>query len=196
MPLKKALELDSSSADAHAALGLVFQAQGETDLADQEYRLALRERPRDARILNNYGSFLYEQGRYKDAYERFTQAAEDSLYPERARVFENLGLTALRLNQVDLGKENLEKSLRLDRNQPRALFELAQLAYQTRDYVPSRSYYQAFSQLSPQDARSLLLGIRLAEVFNDRNTAASYALQLKRLYPNSPEYRQLQSEQK
>lgn len=196
VPLKKALELDSSSADAHAALGLVFQAQGETELADQEYRLALREWPRDARILNNYGSFLYEQGRYKDAYERFTQAAEDSLYPERARVFENLGLTALRLNQVDLGKENLEKSLRLDRNQPRALFELAQLAYQTRDYVPSRSYYQAFSQLSPQDARSLLLGIRLAEVFNDRNTAASYALQLKRLYPNSPEYRQLQSEQK
>lgn len=62
--------------------------------------------------------------------------------------------------------------------------------------MPSRSYYQAFSQLSPQDARSLLLGIRLAEVFNDRNTAASYALQLKRLYPNSPEYRQLQSEQK
>ncbi len=195
VPLKKALSwIVQRRRPCRARTGV--PGPGRNRPADQEYRLALRERPHDARILNNYGSFLYEQGRYKDAYERFTQAAEDSLYPERARVFENLGLTALRLNQVDLGKENLEKSLRLDRNQPRALFELAQLAYQTRDYVPSRSYYQAFSQLSPQDARSLLLGIRLAEVFNDRNTAASYALQLKRLYPNSPEYRQLQSEQK
>jgi len=82
-PLKKALELDDSDPDANAALGLVFQAEMEPELADQYFRKALSSRPNDARILNNYGSFLFEEKRYKEAYERFEQAAADTLYPER-----------------------------------------------------------------------------------------------------------------
>ena len=39
-------------------------------------------------------------------------------------------------------------------------------------------------------ARSLLLGARLAEVFEDRDRAASLGLQLRRLYPASQEYQQ------
>lgn len=58
VPLKKALELDSSDPDANAALALVFQAEMEPELADQHFRKALSSRPDDARILNNYGSFL------------------------------------------------------------------------------------------------------------------------------------------
>ena len=153
-------------------------------------------RRNDSRILNNYGSFLFEQKRYSEAYDRFIEASQDPLYPERSRVFENLGLTALRLNKTELARQYLEKSLRLNSNQPKALLEMAQLSYAAREYVPARGYYEAFSRISPQDARSLLLGIRLAEVFNDRDTAASYTLQLKRLYPASEEYKQLQSEQR
>ena len=62
--------------------------------------------------------------------------------------------------------------------------------------MPARDYYQRYSKMDKdQDARGLLLGIRLANIFEDRDTAASYGLQLKRLYPGSPEYRQYQSEQ-
>ena len=52
--------------------------------------------------------------------------------------------------------------------------------------MPARQYYDLFAQGGGQNARSLLLGIRLAKVFEDRDTAASYGLQLKRLYPGSP----------
>ena len=102
VPLKKALEIDGSDPDANAALGLVFQSEMEPELADEHFRKALSSRPADARILNNYGSFLYEEQRYKEAYERFEQAAADTLYPERSRVFENLGMTAAKLGQRDL----------------------------------------------------------------------------------------------
>ncbi|MDH4611332.1 type IV pilus biogenesis/stability protein PilW [Pseudomonas sp. BN102] len=194
VPLKQALELDPSNADAHAALALVFQTEREPELADQHYRKALSSRS-DSRILNNYGGFLYEQGRYKDAYERFLQAAEDNLYPERSRVFENLGLTALKLNNPALAKQQFDKSLRLERRQPRALLEMAQLSFDEKQYVPARDYYDRFSKISPQNARSLLLGSRLATIFEDRDQAASLGLQLKRLYPGTPEYQQYLSEQ-
>ncbi|MET0125461.1 type IV pilus biogenesis/stability protein PilW [Pseudomonas caspiana] len=195
VPLKKALELDSSDADANAALALVFQVEMEPELADQHFRKALSSSPRDARILNNYGSFLYEQKRYKEAYERFEQAAADNLYPERSRVFENLGMTAVMLGNREVAAEHFTKALRMDRQLPRALLEMAELSYEDRHYVPSRDYYDRFSQLSEQNARSLLLGIRLAKIYEDRNKAASFGLQLKRLYPGTPEYQQYLSEQ-
>ncbi|EPL06316.1 type IV pilus biogenesis/stability protein PilW [Pseudomonas sp. CF161] len=195
VPLKKALELDESDADANAALGLVFQAEMEPELADEHFRKALAARPADARILNNYGSFLFEEKRYKEAYQRFEQAAADTLYPERSRVFENLGMTAKKLGQRELAQQQLEKALRLNRQQPHALLEMAELSFEDRHYVPARDYYDRFSLLSEQNARSLLLGVRLADVFEDRDKAASYGLQLKRLYPGTPEYQQYLSEQ-
>ncbi|MCW8277017.1 type IV pilus biogenesis/stability protein PilW [Pseudomonas sp. PCH199] len=195
VPLKKALDLDNADPDANAALGLVFQAEAEPELADQHFRKALSSRPADARILNNYGSFLFEQKRYKEAYERFEQAATDTLYPERSRVFENLGVTASMLGRRDLAQQQLEKALRLNRQQPRALLEMAELSYEDRHYVPARDYYDRFSLLTEQNARSLLLGVRLAKVFEDRDKAASVGLQLKRLYPGTPEYQQYLSEQ-
>ncbi|AYC35032.1 type IV pilus biogenesis/stability protein PilW [Pseudomonas cavernae] len=196
LPLKKALELDPSSSDAHAALALVFQTEMEPELADEHFREALSQNSKDPRILNNYGSFLYEQGRYQDAMERYLQAAQDNLYPERSRVFENLGMTSLKLNQSQQAESYFERSVRLNKRQPRALLELAELSYQRKEYVPARNFYDSFSQLSEQNARSLLLGTRLASIFEDRDKAASLGLQLKRLYPGTPEYQQYLSEQR
>ncbi|MDH1265093.1 type IV pilus biogenesis/stability protein PilW [Pseudomonas sp. GD03944] len=195
VPLRKALELDSSSADAHVALAMVFQMEMESELADQHFRRALSQRPDDARLLNNYGGFLYEQKRYQEAEERYRQAAKDNLYPERSRVFENLGMTLVMLNKREEAKTYFERSLRLNSRQPRALLEMAVMSYEDKQYVPARNYYDSYSQISAQNARSLLLGTRLATIFDDRDRAASLGLQLKRLYPGTPEYQQYLSEQ-
>ncbi|WPP00837.1 type IV pilus biogenesis/stability protein PilW [Pseudomonas sp. HR96] len=194
-PLRQALDIDGSDPAANAALALVFQVEGENELAEQHFRKALSSSGNDARILNNYGSFLFEQKRYKEAYDMFLKSAADPLYTERSRVFENLGITALALGQRAEAGQYLERSLRLNNKQPRALLEMAELSYEDRQYVPARGYYEGFSQVSEQNARSLLLGIRLAKVFQDKNKAASFGLQLKRLYPGTPEYKQYLSEQ-
>lgn len=196
VPLKKALDMDPSDADTHAALALVFQLEMETELADQHYRKALSLRSNDARLLNNYGSFLFEQKRFAEALERFTAASQDNMYQERSRVFENIGLTLLQLDRRDEAKAAFNRALRLNSRQPKSLLEMAQLLYDEKSYVPAAEYYQSYSALSAQDARSLLLGIRLARVFDDHNRAASLGLQLKRLYPGSTEYSQFLSEQR
>lgn len=189
-PLRSALELDPSNADAHAALALVFQVEMESKLADEHFRKALSQRPADARLLNNYGTFLFEQKRYEEALSRYQKASEDPLYAERSRVFENMGMTSLALGQREQAREYFERSLRLNNQQSRVLLEMAILFYDEREYVPARDYYESFSALAEQNARSLLLGARLAEIFEDRDKAASLGLQLKRLYPRSQEYQQ------
>jgi len=84
--------------------------------------------------------------------------------------------------------------LRLSPNQPQALLELAELARLKGEYAKALGYYERFSELSKHTARSLLLGIRVADQTGDRDKAKSLGLQLKRLYPASPEYQQYLSE--
>ena len=195
-PLVRALALNPRDADAHGALALVFQAQDESPLAAAHYRKALAQRPGDTRLRNNYGSFLYAQGQYREAKQMFRQAAVDTLYPERSRVFENLGLTALKLDRRAQARSHLEKALDLDPRQPRALLEMAELSFEDRHYVPARDFHDRFSQLSEHNARSLLLGSRLARVFDQDTTLAGHGLELQRLYPGTPEYQQYLSEQR
>nr|WP_314481224.1 type IV pilus biogenesis/stability protein PilW [uncultured Pseudomonas sp.] len=195
-PLVKALALDGNDADAHAALALVYQAEGEPSLAEDHFSKALRAQTGITRIRNNYGSFLYAQGRFAEAQQMFRLASADTLYPERARVYENLGLTALRLGQRDQAHAYLQKALQLNQRQPHALLEMAELSYENRHYVPARDYYDRFSRLSGHDARSLLLGSRLARVFDEQEAVAELGQQLQRLYPGTPEYQQYLSEQR
>ncbi len=195
VPLKQALALGAGDAEANAALALVFQQEDEPALAESHFLKALKARPHDSRIRNNYGSFLYAQGQYARAQQMFRQASADTLYPERSRVFENLGLTAIRLGERDQARDYLEKALRLNRQQPRALLEMAEMSYEDRHYVPAREFYDRHSRLSEPSARSLLLGSRLATVFEERTKATELGLQLQRLYPGTPEYQQYLSEQ-
>jgi len=181
--------------DAYIQLGIGYLQQGEASRAKTPLRKALSGR-NDARILNNYGSFLFEQKRYQEAMDRFAKAAEDNLYSGRSHVFQNMGMTALKLGQREQAETYFTRALRLDSRQPRALLELAIMAYEDKQYVPAKRYYDGFSNLSEQNARSLLLGVRLAQIHQDRDQAASLGLQLKRLYPGTPEYQQFLSEQR
>lgn len=194
MPLQKALDIDPNSADAHSALAYAFQNELESELADKHYRKALAQ-GKNTRIQNNYAGFLFEQGMYQEAYKQFEDASADTMYSGRSRVFESMGLTALRLDNKEQALQHFERSLRLNPQQPLALLETGLLLFERQEYVPAQRYYQAYTQLSEHTARSLLLGTRLAKVFQDRNQAASLGLQLKRLYPASPEYKQYQAEQ-
>ena len=56
-PLRKALELDPNSADAHAALALVFQNEMENQLADEHYRKALSGQMTPVSLITTAASF-------------------------------------------------------------------------------------------------------------------------------------------
>ncbi len=193
-PLQAVLKDDPSDHEANEVLALVFQREMEPELADKHFRKALGSK-REARVLNNYGAFLFDQGAYEKAMDIYTEAAGDTMYSGRSWVFESMGNTALKLEQPDKAVHYYERALRLNARQATSLLELGYLSYGRQDFVSARHYYEMFSALGEQNARSLLLGARLARVFDDRDRAATLGLQLKRLYPASVEYKTFQMEQ-
>lgn len=194
-PLQSALKIDSSDAEAHEVLALVFQQEMEPELAEKHFHKALSSK-RSARTLNNYGSFLFEEGAYEKAMDVYKEASEDTMYPSRSWVFENMGLTALKMGNSSEAMHYFERALRLNAGQQRSLLEMGMLSYELRDYPAARHYYETYMQQAEHDARSLLLGARVASVYQDRDKAASLGLRLKQLYPGSPEYKAYLLEQR
>ncbi|AMA47092.1 type IV pilus biogenesis/stability protein PilW [Pseudomonas monteilii] len=195
VPLMRALALDPRDADAHAALALVAQAEEDDETARTHFRTALATRPHDARICNNFGSFLYARGEFAQAEQMFRQAASDTLYPERPQVYGNLGMTALKLGRRDEAQAYLRKAVTLDPHQPRALLALAELSLDEGDLEQARDYHERFKQVAEPGPRSQALERRLSRETDAGRQATASDRALNGLYPGTPDYQHYLSEQ-
>lgn len=186
----KALEIDKRSAGAHDGMALLYQLEAMEDLAESHFKRAIRYDRNFARARNNYGSFLYEQGRYKDAFTQFDLASQNLDYNRRPIALVNLGRTALKLDDAARAESALKHALALDPSQDRAMIELAEIYFTQQNYAEAKRYLDMYGKATRHSARSLWLGIRLERIFGNRDQEASYALALKNLHPYSQEYLQ------
>jgi Flp pilus assembly protein TadD len=86
--LKAALKAMPSSADAHAALGILYDVQMRPG-AEAEHREAVRLAPKNPAYLNNLGFSLFLRQHFKDAITSYESAAR--MAPLSQRVRTNLG---------------------------------------------------------------------------------------------------------
>ena len=185
--LNKALEIDSRSVEAHVLLGVLNAAESEWGVAEQHFKTALSIEPKDAMALNNYGSFLYSRGRYEEAVRYLAVLVQDTDYRARSQAYENLGLAQLKVNEKKAARESFSRALQLSFSQPLSNLELSQLAYEDGDIESASTYYDSFRAMAQQNARSLCLGMKIAQAERDTDSMASYALALNNLFPDSPE---------
>ena len=95
--LELAQEVDPNNAEVFEAFALVYQSTGEFEMAENQFRAALKAEPSLSRARNNYAAFLYSQGRFIEAEREFYRVTEDTLYSGRPMAFVNLGLCRLQL---------------------------------------------------------------------------------------------------
>ena len=189
--LRRALELDPDSAPIHASLAQVFWNTGEYELCEEHFQRALSIDGKFSRGRNNYAAYLYERGQYEQASKQLEQVVADTLYDGRAAAFVNLGKAYLKLQRTADAEEAFTRAAKMDRRQQVALLELADMNYAKGDFSKATQYFNQFRVATRQQTpRSLLLGIRLARIVGDADSEASYALQLKSMYPESSEYRE------
>src|SRR6516162_5992687 len=73
---RKAVEIDSQSAEAHASLGLVLSHRWDWVDAEAEFRRALELDPRYANAQHWYGDYLSIMGRHEEALAEASRALE------------------------------------------------------------------------------------------------------------------------
>ena len=187
--LKVAAELDSTNPEVYEAFALVYQSTGEFELAEESFQKAISFDKRFSRARNNYAAFLYGQERYREAEAQLQEVVKDTLYSARPQAFLNLGLCRLKLFDERGAEEAFLRTLAMQSANTTALLEVAQLRVDAQDSRNATLYYDKYRRLvRQQSSRGLWLGIRLARMTGDSDAASSYALALRNLYPDSPDY--------
>ena len=186
--LRKAFDIDKSSAEAEATLALLYQLEGEPSLAEASFKKALKRKKDFTLAQNNYGVFLFETGRYEEALIQFEKAAADLDYDSRASALVNVGRTSLKLGHKERAKSAFEHASVLNRDLPEAFIELAAMNFETQEYAEAKQNLDRFMAIGQHTPRGLLLGIRLERIFGNKDKEASLAIILKNRFPYSKEY--------
>lgn len=97
--LRRAIELDPTSADARIALGFEYQSQGYTDEAVVQFEVAARLKPRYADIQYNLGLLYEATNRDQDAKRCYEQALE--INPRYFQASTSLAQILLRTQQFE-----------------------------------------------------------------------------------------------
>ena len=186
--LSKALNADSEYAPAYNVRGLVHMALREDREAEEDFKRSLRLDDTDSDTHNNYGWFLCQHGRAKEAIPQFMDAIKNPLYTTPGLAYLNAGLCSRKAGNNRDAEEFLQKALLVQPALTQPLFALAELKFANADYFLAKKYFSDFSQKTDNlTAEQLWMGVRINRKVGDRNSEASYATQLRNRFPDARE---------
>jgi len=139
----KALEIDSTLAEAHASLGSIkWHVDWDWEGSEREFIRALELNPGDAEAHYGYGYMLMHLERFEDAMREMKLALE--LDPLSLIINRNLGQLFYRAHQYDRAIETLQKTLEMDPN-----FTNTHL-YIGRTYLQKSMYKEALAEFKKE----------------------------------------------
>ena len=190
--LKQALQADPDYAPAYGVRGLVHMELREDQEAEEDFKKSLRLDNTDSDTHNNYGWFLCQRGREKDSIPQFMAALKNPMYATPGLAYLNAGLCSRKAgNNKDAG-EFMQKALLVQPGMTQAMYALADLNFANGDYFAARKYFGDFAQRTDKlTAEQLWLGVRINRKAGDRNSAASFAMQLRNRFPDARETQML-----
>jgi type IV pilus assembly protein PilF len=190
-----AVQIDPQYGQAYNGLGLVYAALGEDAKADANFIKAVQVEPKSSESQNNYGIFLCERKRYDESIPHFLEAVKNPLYATPNLAYANAGICAARKKDIKNAEVYLNKALALQPLTYSAATKLAEIQFNRGNLQDAKQTLSNALVASP-NAETLWLGYRISRAIGDKDSAASYALQLRQQFPKSDETRLMLSGQK
>ena len=185
--LLKALEQNPNSAQSNHYYAILQQRLGNNDKAGRYFVKAIKLKPKDPEIRNNYGSFLCDTGRPQVAKEQFMTAVKDPLYSTPEFAYTNAGI-CLRKTKNDVQAEQyFREALKKKSAFPSALFEMAKLYYDRKNYNRAQGFMLRYESVGQSSPEALQLCYLINQKTGDFAKANSCKSTLIRLFPESHE---------
>jgi type IV pilus assembly protein PilF len=185
--IKQALQLDPNYADAYSVRALVYTEMGETALAEDNFQRALRLAPNNPDLNNNYGWFLCRNGQEKQSIAYFEAALRSRAYQSPAKALNNAGMCSLKMKDLVAAERYLTEAFRQEPGNLDTNANLAKLHYARGDYQQGRFYISRATKADTISADVLWTAIKIERMLGNRPGENSFAIQLRRRHPNSPE---------
>jgi type IV pilus assembly protein PilF len=191
--LNLAVKIDPNYAQAYNIYGLVYAVLGDDRKAEQNFAQALQLAPNDSDIHHNWGWYLCQHGREREALAEFETAVRNPLYrtPEVALV--NAGRCSQAFDER-AAENYYRRALVAQPGNPLASLGLAQIAYKNQRYDEARAWMKGVMLTTNPPPEGLRVGMCVERKLGDREAELSYVSQLKNRYPDAPETKGLATE--
>ena len=187
--VRAALDADDDYVPAVNQLGLIYLALGQTEQAQTQLKRAIKLAPNDPSVNNNYGLLLCSLGDEAEAMRYFNKALDDPLYRTPEFAYVNAGVCVKNMGDYARARQFLSRALALSPDQPQALYHMADMAYQSRDYRSARRYITRHLQVVVPGPDALWLAARTEKQLGDNVALQAYGAQLNRRFPDSAQTR-------
>lgn len=188
-----ALQADPTYAPGYNVRGLIRMALHEDEQAEADFKRSIKIDKNYSDAYNNFGWFLCQRGRAKESLPQFLEALKNPLYSTPEVAYANAGLCALKAGELSTAESYLQRALILRPGMPEALYGFADVSFTKGDYASAKAYLLRFQQaIQDMNAEQLWLAVRIERKMRDRNSEASYAMQLGKRFPESREAQLLQ----
>lgn len=185
--LREALSIDPDYPAAYGMLGLVYMDLNDPAKAEASFKKALELSPGNSDITNNYGWFLCQTGRAKEAIPLFEKAASDKVYSSPSKPLHNAGICLLRVGDDAGAEQYLQRAFNVDPRNPVAMFNLSEIYLRRQDFEKAQFYSQRLIKSFDPSAQTLWLALRVERARGNRDGYLSLGSQLRRQFPGSRE---------
>lgn len=188
--LRKAVEQNDRYAPARGVLAYVLTQRGDREGAEREYRRALALAPDDAATHNNFGVFLCDLGKVKEADHEFRTALADRNYATPEAAWTNAGICQ-RQARDPRAEDSFREALKINPEYRAALAQIAQLTAAAGDWARTDAFIKRYEKLGSLPPELLLIAARAQRTLGDLAAARRYEQTLVRDFPESDQAVQL-----
>lgn len=185
---RQAAQIDPTMTDAYTMAALTYMELGDTRQAEQNFLQALKLSPNDPDLSNNYGWFLCQNGRAQQSIPYFEAAVKNKTYRSPAKALSNAGVCSLMLKNTAEAERYFNEAFHHDPTDVKANINLARINYERGDLKNAQFYTKRLVNANVLTAEVLWLAIRVEHKLGNRSTENSLGTQLRRRYPDSPEF--------
>jgi type IV pilus assembly protein PilF len=186
--VKAAIVADPNLAGAYALLALIQASKGDQRAADESFQRALKLDPRDAGTQHNYGWFLCQQRRWREADVQFAGVLAQPGYRDAPRTLLVQGICLARAGSLEPAERALSRAYELDPANPTTAVNLAEVLYRKTEYERARFYIRRVnSQPDLASAQTLWLAARIENKIGNPAGARDFGSQLRSRFPLAPQ---------
>jgi type IV pilus assembly protein PilF len=189
--IDKAIEQNPRNSQAQITAGMLYERLGQSDKAESHFSKGLALDPKNPEVLNNYGAFLCQRGKYERGSKLMIDAATNPLYRTPEVAYLNAANCARQGGDIKAAEANLRSALKVRPKFGEALYQMADLQYKQTDYLSARGFLERYIEVGRTNAASLWLGVRIERGLGNVAAAKNYGERLKLEYPRAAQTKEL-----
>lgn len=197
--LEQAFEANQRYAPAYDMMGILLQREGSAanlKKADGYFRRAIELDPGYTQTRNNYGVYLAQIGKHREAIAQFEIAGSTLGYMGRAQSLENLGMSYERLGDTEHAKQAFLRAIDANRNSAVSRVELINIYLQEGNSLKAKEMFDELRKMADGrilPAEVMLQGIKIAIAQSNQTAQQRLSQELLSIHPLSDEARRLKA---